>query len=229
MTLDLKDKKVLIISPHPDDEVIGCGGLIAKCKELNTEVKVVYMCTGESRQLVSGNTNSESRVNEIDEVSSYGNFKYQIIFENKYFVELDSISQKKIVDPIEDIIEEFKPSIILIPHGESYNQDHRATFTACITALRPTPANLRHFVDTVLVYEEPYVWTIKDIFKPNIYLNTEGIEDEKVKLMMLHKSQDRPFPFARSGENLIARMKIRGSEVGLKSAEAYTMLRGSMK
>tara|TARA_B110000444_G_scaffold259739_1_gene304468 strand:+ start:805 stop:1494 length:690 start_codon:yes stop_codon:yes gene_type:complete len=229
MTLDLKDKKVLIISPHPDDEVIGCGGLIAKCKKLNSDVKVVYMCTGESRQLVSGSTDSDSRVNEINQVSSYGNFKYQIIFENKYFVELDSIPQKKIVDPIEDIIEEFKPSIMLIPHGESYNQDHRATFTACITALRPIPSNLRHFVDTVLIYEEPYAWTIKDMFKPNIYLNTEDIEDEKVKLMMLHKSQDRPFPFARSGENLIARMRIRGSEVGLKSAEAYTILRGSMK
>mgnify|MGYP001164962550 FL=1 len=229
MTLNLKDKKVLIISPHPDDEIIGCGGLIAKCKELDTEIKVIYVCTGESRQLGSGSTNSESRINEINEVSGYGNFKYQIIFENKYFVELDSIPQKKIVDPIEDIIEEFKPNIILVPFGESYNQDHRATFTACMTALRPTPKNLRHFTETVLVYEEPYVWSIKDMFQPNIYLNIEGFEDEKVKLMTLYKSQDRQFPFARSGENLKARMKIRGSEVGLKSAEAYNMLRGFMK
>lgn len=229
MTLELKNKKILIISPHPDDEIIGCGGLIAKCKELQSKVKVVYMCTGESRQLVSGSTNSNSRINEIEDVSKYGNFQYQIIFENKYFVELDSIPQKKIVDPIEDIIEEFKPNIVLLPHGDSYNQDHRATFTACITALRPTPHDVRHFVETILIFEEPYAWTVKDIFKPNVYLDLDGVENEKIKLMALHKSQDRPFPFARSGENLMARLKIRGSEAGLKYAEAYVLLRGFMK
>lgn len=229
MTLELKDKKILIISPHPDDEIIGCGGLIAKCKQLQSEVKVVYMCTGESRQLVSGSTNSDSRINEIEEVAKYGNFQFQIIFENKYFVELDSIPQKKIVDPIEDIIEEFKPNVVLLPHGDSYNQDHRATFTACITALRPTPHDVRHFVETILIFEEPYVWTVKDIFKPNVYLDLDGVEDEKIKLMALHKSQDRPFPFARSGENLMARIKVRGSEAGLKYAEAYVLLRGFMK
>ena len=78
MTLELKDKKILIISPHPDDEIIGCGGLIAKCKQLQSKVKVVYMCTGESRQLVSGSTNSDSRINEIEEVAKYGNLSCSV-------------------------------------------------------------------------------------------------------------------------------------------------------
>jgi LmbE family N-acetylglucosaminyl deacetylase len=110
-----------------------------------------------------------------------------------------------------------------------YNQDHRATFQACITALRPSPLNVRHMVKNVLVYEEPYTWTINSAFKPNIYLNTEEVENEKITLMRLHKSQDRPFPFARSAENLISRMRIRGSECGLKSAEAYYLLRGNFE
>ena len=105
----------------------------------------------------------------------------------------------------------------------------KGTFKASIAALRPIPRKLRHYVKTVLIYEEPYSWTVGDIFSPNIYLNTEKVEKEKVRLMKLHKSQDRPSPFSRSTDNLISRMRLRGSEVGLKSAEAYILLRGSLE
>ena len=59
------------------------------------------------------------------------------MFEDKYFVELDTLPQKKLIDLIEDYIEDKKPDLVFIPMGNSYNQDHRATFEASITALRP--------------------------------------------------------------------------------------------
>tara|TARA_B100000575_G_scaffold294353_1_gene309723 strand:- start:4074 stop:4760 length:687 start_codon:yes stop_codon:yes gene_type:complete len=226
MSLLDKNKKVLIVSPHPDDEIIGCGGLIAECKRKNIKVTVLYICTGSTRQLVTGSTNSKTRMNEIKNVAKYGNFDFKIIFKNKYFVKLDSIPQKNIIDKLEDIIEAETPNIVMIPFGNSYNQDHRATFTACITAMRPTPKNTRHFVNTVMIYEEPYSWATNDLFKPNFYLNTEKVENDKVKMMELHTSQNRLSPFPRSKENLIARMRIRGSEIGVGSAEAYQLIRG---
>lgn len=224
--LSLKKEKILIISPHPDDEVIGCGGLICSAKNVDADIHVLYMCTGETRQFVTGRTDSKIRENEIKEVSKYGSFNYSILFKNEYFVRLDTLPQKEIIDPIEDLIESFKPSMILLPYGESYNQDHRATYNACITALRPLPRNIRHFVDKVLVYEEPYNWTTNNNFKPNYYIDTTEVENNKIELMKLHKSQNRSGSFARSPENLLNRMRIRGSEVGCLSAEAYIMLRG---
>lgn len=225
----LNNKKILIISPHPDDEIIGCGGLIAHNKIIKSKTSVLYITVGSSRQLVTGKTDFETRNSEIKNVSEYGNFDYKILFKDKYFVELDTLPQKKLIDLIEDYIDEKKPDLVFIPLGDSYNQDHRATFNASITALRPAPISVRHMVKNVFVYEEPYNWSLNNSFKPNFYLNTEEVEDEKIKLMKLHLTQDRDFPFARSKENLIARMRIRGSECGLKSAEAYQLLRGSFE
>lgn len=227
--MNLNNKNILIISPHPDDEVIGCGGLIAKCKLTNSNLSVLYVTVGSSRQLVTGKTDFKTRNSEIKNVSKYGNFDYKILYKNKYFVELDTVPQKKLINLIEDYIEKQKPEIVFIPMGNSYNQDHRATYQASMAALRPTPVDIRHMVKNVLVYEEPYSWTLNKNFEPNIYLDTEDVEGEKIKLMKLHLTQHREFPFARSKENLIARMKIRGSECGLKSAEAYQLLRGSLE
>jgi len=227
MLLNINNKsKILIISPHPDDEVIGCGALIAKAKAVKSKLHVLYVTTGSTRQFVTKRTNHSTRAKEIDKVSNFGSFKYSIMFKDEYFVKLDTLPQKTLIDLFEDYIQKIKPEIIFIPFLKSYNQDHRAVHSAVITALRPLPTTVRHHVNFVMEYEEPYVWSVDDIFKPNFYLNSLKYEKDKVKLMKLHKSQDRKFPFARSVENLINRMRIRGSEVGLKSAEAYRLIRG---
>ena len=218
--------KILIISPHPDDEVIGCGGVIAKAKANKSKLNVLYVTTGSTRQFVTKNTDHSTRIKEIEKVSSYGAFKYSILFKDKFFVKLDTVPQKVLIDLFEDHIQKIKPDIIFIPFSKSYNQDHRAVYTAAITALRPLPTNIRHHVNYIIEYEEPYTWSIDSIFSPNLYLNTSDFEKDKIKLMKLHKSQDRKFPFARSSENLIYRMRIRGSEIGVKSAEAFKLIRG---
>lgn len=226
--MKLKNKRILIVSPHPDDESIGCGGLITKAKEQGNKVFVLYMCVGKCRQLVTGSTEENVRLKELEDVAKEGNFKHKMLFIGDEFMRLDSLPQKSLIDPIEDTIQDFKPDIICIPSLESYDQDHRATHCACITALRPTPKEIRHFVPTVLVYEEPYTWTIGETFKPNFYIDITGYEKNKTKLMQLYKSQSREPPFSRSEENLIAHMTVRGSEIGVKSAEAYILLRGEL-
>lgn len=226
--MKLENKKILIISPHPDDEIIGCGGLIAYCKKKKIKINVLYVTVGASRQLITGKTDYKTRFKEIQNVSNYGKFSYKILFKDKYFVELDNVAQKIIIDPIEDYIEKIKPEFVFLPFGNSYNQDHRATYLASITALRPAPNTLKHYVKNVLIYEEPYSWCTGKNFEPNSYLDTKNFEKEKIKLMKLHRTQDRKFPFARSKENLLARMKIRGSECGLESAEAFRLIRGTL-
>ena len=224
----LKDKKILIISPHPDDEVICCGGLIEKAKREGAEVFLFYICFGKSRQLVTGSTDPETRLKETEQVAQAGNFKYKILFkgDGNEWLRLDTIAQVDIINPIEDVIQEIKPDIICIPPGTSYDQDHRAVHKACITALRPIPQNIRHFVPIILMYEEPYTWVVGNLEKKNFYIDTSGFEEKKAELMKLHASQNREDPFPRSGENLIRYMRIRGSEIGVRSAEAYTLLRG---
>ena len=221
--MDLKGKKVLIVSPHPDDEIISCGGLISRCKKEGAELFVFYICVGKTRQLVTGSTNEDIRMKETADVAKFCSFKYKFLFIGDQFVRLDGVDQKDIADPIEDAIQEFKPDIICIPYRDSYNQDHRAVFTACITALRPVPRTVRHMPSVVLEYDEPYLWSVSDNgFKPNFFVElSEEMVKSKIEAMKLHATQDRPDPFARSGENLRRWLEIRGKEIGAHAAEGF--------
>lgn len=227
--MNLKNKKILIISPHLDDEVISCGGLLEAARRAKSSVFILYLCSGKSRQLVTGKTTSVVRLKELAHLAKLARFRYKVVFDGAEFLTLDHVPQRKIIDPIEDMIEEFRPDIVCIPFHGSYNQDHRAVYTACIAALRPVPRSVRHFVPMVLVYEEPYTWTTNGGFKPNFYLDISGFEQKKTKFMRCYASQDRKDPFPRSGDNLVRYARIRGTEIGVRAAEAYFMLRGLIR
>lgn len=220
--LSLKGKRILIISPHPDDEAIGCGGLLSKAKRDGATVFVLYMCVGSTRQLVTGSTNPDTRMKETKNVAKFCGFDYRFVYVGEQFLRLDMVPQKELIDHIEDKISDFKPDIVCIPSGNSYDQDHRVVFTACITAMRPVPATVRKMPSLVLEYEEPYVWSIGSPEKPNFYIElTEKDAKNKEKAMSLHATQHRKDPFPRSGENLIRWLEIRGKEIGSFYAEAY--------
>lgn len=230
MKIDHKTK-LLIISPHPDDEAIGCGGLIGKCKKEKGEALIVYACVGESRQLITEKTDSSTRIKEIKDVEKYSGFKTEILYDGKEFCRLDMVPQKDLIEKIEDVIEEFKPNIVTIPYSFSYNQDHRALYESCIAALRPTPEKVRHFVENVLVFYEPYFWTTSELKAPNSYLDLsekmgdQNLLDFKINLYKCHKTQVRNEPFSRSVENLKRWAYIYGKEIGVDMAEAYYVLR----
>jgi len=217
--------RVQIISPHPDDEVIGCGILIAKCTAAGAHLHIDYITTGTSRQLLTGSTSAAVREAEIHALSVYAGFTYDIMYRDSNFCLLDSLPQKEIIDKIEDSVEQFKPDILCVPFGSSYNQDHRAVFSAAITSLRPVPLEVRHMPSIILEYEEPYSLSLDRVFTPNFYLDASGLTEQKSYLMSFHRTQDRPSPFPRATSLLEARLRVRGSEVGLDAAEAYRLVR----
>ncbi len=226
-----KKTRLLIISPHPDDEAIGCGGLIGKCKKERAAGFIVYACVGESRQLVTGKTTRLTRKKEIKQIEKYSGFRTKVFYEGDEFCRLDKVPQKDLIENIEDIVEKFKPNIAVIPYPTSFNQDHRALYEACIAALRPVPATLRNFVSDVLIFYEPYFWNTADFIKPNAFLNlsekigNQNLFDFKINLYKCHKTQVREEPFSRSIKNLERWAYIFGKEIGVDLAEAYHLTR----
>lgn len=218
----------MIIAPHPDDEAICCGGLIMLAKKQGAAVFVMYGSVGSSRQLLTGKTNPSSRRAEAKKAAGYGGFKYSIMFQGEEFMKLDSVPQKELIDKIEDKIDEFKPDIVCVPFRDSFDQDHRALFSASITALRPVPKNLRHQPNMVLECEEPYNWTNRDAFRANFYFNISEVFNKKIGLLKCHKSQLRDDPFPRSPQNLERLAGIRGNEIGVKYAEGYNLCKASL-
>lgn len=233
MQITLKNK-ILIISPHPDDESLGAGGLIAKCVREKANLLIDYVSVGSSRQLVTNKTNESTRLKEINSVKQLTRATVKIDYIGDEFCRLDTLPQKDLIEKFEDTIEEFKPDIIAIPYHGSYNQDHRAVFNAAITALRPVPKNEKHYVPIVLEYFEPYLWGAIDVPNPNIYLNLDekigkiNLLNYKIKIYKCHKTQVRKDPFPRSVKNLERMAHIYGKESGVEIAEGYRLLRGQI-
>lgn len=217
--------KLLIISPHPDDEALDSGGLIMKAKSMMSSVMVFYVSTGSSRQFQNGETLEEDRINEAQNAAEYGDFQYRLGFRGSS-TKLDTISQKLIIEAIEDIVKEFKPTTVVIPYRNSYSQDHRAVAQACISAFRPIPQNYHPQPETILEVEESTSWP--QASNPNFYVDITNFMDQKIELYKRHKSQLVKEPHVRSCENLERLAGLRGAEIGVKYAEAYTLLRGQI-
>jgi len=201
--------KKLVLSPHIDDDVLGCGGI------LDEDTFVVY-CGVENRY-VNGkiSISIENRISELERVKKYLNFGTKLL-DNK----VNEFKLTDLIGEFEKVISCIKPDQIFIPHP-SYNQDHRAVYEAALVALRPH--DLNYFVNKVLVYEQPHVffWDHNyGDFKPNYFVPINV--DKKVKAYKFMKTQVRSF---RSPDHLKALAKLRGTQGNCKDAEAFQILR----
>lgn len=232
--LDLARQKLLIIAPHPDDEVIGAGGLMAKIKRLGGKLYVLYLTVGDTLDFSKrGQSTMREREKEIERVAKFLKFDdYHIAFPgNDHHLRLDVLGQKNLMQVVERessvSLQKVKPSIIAFPHLSSYNQDHRITAKAVHAALRPAPNGPKHLVDTVLSYEEAAdTWTMENVPQPNCFV---PLTEEEVKIKMhalgLYKTQFRNAPNLRSPEVLLALATLRGAQCGREKAEGFIAYR----
>lgn len=200
-----KTYKTLVISPHCDDEVLGCGGILYNRRN----VSFVYYMGVDVFHVVK----REIRVKEVESVAELLGFDFHIgsNLVNNY--------QKQImINEITDLINEIKPQEIFIPNS-SYNQDHKEVYDACIIALRPH--DLNHFVPDVYMFEvDQYLLWGENDFNPNYF---EKIDiDRKIEAYKLHNSQVRSF---RPPELLRSYAHIRGLSSHLNYAEGFKIIR----
>lgn len=218
---------LLIIAPHPDDEAIASGGLIARSVRCGWNVFALVGTIGECRQLVTGSTDSYKRIKEFKEAQEVGGYSGGIMFIGADFMKLDVRPRKDICDKIEDVVEATKPDIVVIPPASSYDQDHRALAEAAITAFRPRPASLKHSPELILEADEPYWWRVNGQRPtPNYFVVLSKSDlDKKIEIIKANASQDRKDPFGRSIENIERCARSYGVEIGEEFAEAYRVLR----
>jgi len=201
--------KKLVISPHIDDDVLGCGGILDK------ETFVLY-CGVENRyENGKISISIEDRLDELDKVRNFLKFDVKLL-DNK----VNNFELNDLIGEFEKVISTIKPEKIFVPHP-SYNQDHRVVYEAALVALRPHDTN--YFVNKILVYEQPHVffWDHNyGDFKPNYFIPINI--NKKIKAYKCMKTQVRSF---RSPDHLKALSKLRGTQGNCKDAEAFQVLR----
>lgn len=228
--LDLKTQKLLVIAPHPDDEVVGCAGFIKKVKDAGGKVYVLFLTVGDTKDFSKkGVSFGKDREREIKAVAKFLRFdNYFLAFKgNNYHLKLDLLGQKQLMDVIERdnplAIEKVKPTIIAFPSLFSYNQDHRIATLATHACLRPAPKKDKHFVPIVLSYEEPSdEWTFHNQKEPNFFVEIKEKDiTAKQKAMQMYQSQNRTSNNPRSIQILKNLALLRGSQIGERYAEAF--------
>lgn len=202
----------LVISPHLDDEVLGCASV------LGSDTFVLY-CGRDEESIqdawVRSRPTEEERLAELDKVEHHFGFDYYILSHPVNNYEL-----RPLVSSFEACINKHKPRQVFIPHP-SYNQDHKTVYEAALIALRPHDINW--FVPQVLVYEQPhvYLWGHSGHdFKPNYFIPLD-VED-KIEAYNLYKTQVRDF---RGPDQIRAIARMRGAQANVPSAEGFQILR----
>lgn len=225
-------QRVMVVSPHADDEVLGCAGLIAKLSEQGCETHVVYMAVDSFHHYgLDRRTSYEERVEEIKVVTTLLGCSYEIVYGDEDLIEkLDTLPKRDLVDLFEAKINEYRPDLLLIPSGADYDQDHVATFQTCFAAARPIAEVFgKRLVPHVFTYEMTKLnWSAGPQPRSAAYCDISGHLDTKLEALKRYATQFRESPHIRSPESVAALACIRGSEIGVEHAEAFGVLRISL-
>ncbi len=232
-----KNKKIMLVVAHPDDELLGLGATMNKLiKEYNCKIKVVILGEGITSRSTNRDVNAwkkelaihKKNIQLAAKAIGYHQVKTYDFPDNRF----DSVALLDIVKVIEAEKKDFQPEIIFTHHGGDTNIDHRQTFDAVITATRPVENEI---VNTIITFETPSSteWqaaNYPNYFKPNLFIEVSKKNiDAKIKGMESYEFEKRSFPHPRSPEALEIQCKRNGVIVGKKFAEAFMIIRQILK
>lgn len=216
-------KRILVVAPHPDDEILGCGGTLLRHVQEGDEVAWM-ICTKPPEDMQWTKDFLEQRTKDIALVSQLMNFSnvYEL---NLPATRLDQFSASEIISKMSDIFKEFQPNIIYSPHRGDVHSDHKVIFD-CVNACSKW---FRYpSIEKLLAYETPseteFNYKSNQLFHPNTFIDISLYLDKKLEVMSVYKTEIGDYPFPRSLETLSALAKWRGSNSGFMAAEAFQLL-----
>lgn len=215
---------VLVIAPHPDDEILGVGGTIAK-RAISGDDVYVCVVTKAGEPLFREELVKQAR-NECREADKYLGVK-ETFFLDFPAVRLEEIPRYKLNDGLMQAVQRVKPDEVYIPHRGDMQLDHKMIVDAVMVALRP---KYDHVVKRIYAYEtlSETGWDIPNTvneFVPTVYEDISDTLEKKLKAMNIFKSQLAAFPAARSLGAIEALAKYRGATVNVMAAEAFSLIR----
>lgn len=225
------NRKVLVIAAHPDDEVLGCGGTIARHAEMGDKVQILIVVEGAtSRQTQRDRSQARQTLSELAQAAKSAS---QILgAEDVELMDLpdnrlDSLDRLDLIKVIEERIQRHQPQTVYVHHCGDVNVDHRRLHEAVITACRPIPG---HSVCQLFSYEvaSSTEWQPAGSapgFQPNWFVDISSQWSQKRQALEAYSSEMRAWPHARSIEALEHLARWRGAQVGLEAAEAFCLLR----
>lgn len=217
-------KKILVIAPHPDDEILGVGGTMIKHIKKGDEVYVCIVTRGYPPFF----NEQRTEINRADARRCHSEIGVkQTVFLDFPAAALETANRFELNGKLLEVIKSIAPDEVYIPHIGDMQKDHKIVNEACMVALRP-----KYFpqVKKILCYEtmSETDWDLPNVhnaFIPNVFVDISDTLEEKKKALSYFSLQVSEFPDARSEGAIDALGKYRGSLMHWRAAEAFMLIR----
>jgi LmbE family N-acetylglucosaminyl deacetylase len=226
------EEKILIIAAHPDDEVLGCGGIIAKYRSLGVLVRIVFLAEGVTARYNEHELQLPHVLNDIDQRNKNAFIaldilsvpRDQVFISERLCCRLDSLPQIDIVKQIEFHIAEWQPTSIYTHSPNDVNVDHRVAYKVVLAATRPVKSSSVKALYSFEVLSSTE-WNVAQPFQANTFVDISDFIELKVKALSAYKGEINNAPHPRSKEVIHALARYRGAQSGLNFAEAFNLIR----
>ena len=215
-------KKVLVISPHPDDEILGCGGTLLKLKK-KYKYELNWLIITKISKKNWPNKKVLLRKREILEIKKKIGFKkvIELKFESGT---LNNNNLSKLIIKLGKNLSKVKPEIVFVPYIEDSHSDHFFT-TYAFNSISKSFRNLN--LEKILVYETlsetNFNYFNKKKFIPNVFIDITEFINDKIDLMKVYNSELGKHPFPRSEKSIKSLSILRGSQSNYKYAESFEL------
>lgn len=221
---------VLVVVAHPDDEVLGCGGTMARLAQEGHEVRVAILAEGmtsRSPQREQADPKQLHRLHQQAQQAAEKLHVKEVVAASLPDNRLDTVPLLEVVKLVEELIEKFQPEVIYTHHPGDLNVDHGVVHRAVLTATRPMPGKS---VREIFAFEVPSSteWAfhrLEPSFRPNVFVDITETLEAKISALACYDTETREFPHPRSPEALRAIAARWGSVAGFHAAEAFELVR----
>jgi LmbE family N-acetylglucosaminyl deacetylase len=221
-------KKILIVAAHPDDELLGCGGTVARM--VADGAQAYSLILGEGITSRDQSRNASSKKKELSSLKDNAREANKILGITEVFFadfadnRFDSVDLLEIIKSIEDLKQKLKPEIIFTHFGNDLNIDHQRTYQAVLTATRPMTGE---FVKEIYAFEtvSSTEWNFPLTFSPNVFFDINSTLACKLKAFSQYVTELRDYPHPRSLRGLEELACYWGVKSGVPFAEAFQLVR----
>ena len=217
-------RRIAVVAPHPDDEILGCGGTMARAAAQGVQVHVVVVTRGQPPLF------DEALVDRIRQETLRAHRMLNVA--DTHFLDfpaaaLDQVPAAELNHALSSVLSRIQPDLLLAPFIGDIHLDHQIVFNAALVHARPRSATAPA---CVLAYEtlSETNWLAPGVtpaFVPNVFIDISDTIDAKIEAFSTFHSQVKPSPDERSIETIRALATLRGSTVYRNAAEAFVMVR----
>lgn len=224
MSLLADARRIAVVAPHADDEILGCGGTMARAAALGAEVHVIVVTRGQPplfdedlvRQIRAETLAAHERIGVTD--TRFLDFPA---------AGLDQVKRSELNHALSSALSRIEPDLLFIPFVGDIHMDHQIVFNAALVHARPRSSSIPA---CVLAYEtlSETNWLAPGItpaFIPNIFVDISATIEAKIEAFQTFRTQVKPSPDERSVEAIRALATLRGATAYRKAAEAFVLVR----